>query len=309
MSIQRGGVFTQGRHNYNYYGRVNNFPKSYRMNGQTGFMALDGNGNIAVAEAGNQRYSVLIINLEEGKVQRNIETTTAVTGIAFDRDKIYIGRKGEVEFRRYDVYEEEKVNSLRCPDGSLSSIACKEGYVYILSGEQIYVYEEPDQMFGEYLDKYEPIHIIGSKGSDPGQFTDAKSIAFDIKGNIVVADTGNNRIQVIKKKIIPKSESKIIHLLPTDVRIIGSYGKDPGKFNQPIDFTFINSSKIIVADTGNNRVQILDYISGDSISTFNIFQPKGIVYYANKIKDIILVSTTNKIEVLDPLEFISTLPP
>jgi DNA-binding beta-propeller fold protein YncE len=299
LNLQRGGViFTHGRHNYNYFGRVDKLPISMRVGKEAGFMALDGNGNIAVADT--QNNSVVIIDLKTGKIINKIETT-AVTGVAFDRDKIYIGHFGNVEFRRYDVIDKTS-NYLECPKSS--SIACKDGYVYILSGDRIYVYEEPGQRYGDYLGNNIPIHKIGSPGSESGQFSNAKSIAFDREGNIVVADTGNNRIQVIIKKITPKSDSNVILLHPTDVRIIGSPGSNPGQFKEPIDFSFNDdNSQIIVADTGNNRVQILDYKTGIPISKFIIFKPKGIVYYSGKDRTSILVSTTNLIQVLDPLKF------
>lgn len=41
------------------------------------------------------------------------------------------------------------------------------------------------------------LKTIGSKGSEPGQFNEPEGIAIDKDGNIIVADAGNNRVQVI----------------------------------------------------------------------------------------------------------------
>ena len=42
----------------------------------------------------------------------------------------------------------------------------------------------------------EYLQSIGRKGSKPGEFDRPRSLAITTQGNIVVADTGNQRVQV-----------------------------------------------------------------------------------------------------------------
>ena len=41
--------------------------------------------------------------------------------------------------------------------------------------------------------------LIGSKGSGAGQFKYPCGVAIDAEGHIVVADSGNSRVQVLKQ--------------------------------------------------------------------------------------------------------------
>ena len=45
----------------------------------------------------------------------------------------------------------------------------------------------------------------GSRGTGPGQFNTPHGIAVDLKGNVYVADRGNNRLQVFDNNLVPKA--------------------------------------------------------------------------------------------------------
>ncbi len=68
-------------------------------------------------------------------------------------------------------------------------------------------------------------------------------ITVDSSGNIYVADTGNNRIQIFN------SEGSVISL-------IGSQGSSDGQFNNPCDVAVDSSGKLYVTDYGNSFVYI-----------------------------------------------------
>jgi tripartite motif-containing protein 71 len=71
-------------------------------------------------------------------------------------------------------------------------------------------------------------------------------IAFDAAAHIVVVD-GNDRVQVLRY-------SDGAH-----VRTIGSEGSGNGQFNRPCGGIAIDSDgRIVVADTNNHRVQVLE---------------------------------------------------
>jgi uncharacterized protein (TIGR03663 family) len=89
--------------------------------------------------------------------------------------------------------------------------------------------------------------VIGERGAGPGQFADPRAVAFGADGNLLVADTENNRIQ----KLAP------------DGKVLGIWGGPaagggPGQFRQPCGVTAAADGSIYVADTWNHRVQKLD---------------------------------------------------
>ena len=87
--------------------------------------------------------------------------------------------------------------------------------------------------------------IVGSQGSGPGQFNRPLGVAVDAEGNLVVADTGNDRVQVLRPD-------------GSHVRTIGgSQGSGPGQFNCPGGVAVDAEGNLVVADTLNHRVQVL----------------------------------------------------
>jgi DNA-binding beta-propeller fold protein YncE len=81
----------------------------------------------------------------------------------------------------------------------------------------------------------------GGKGTDNGQFDSPTGIAVDGNGNILIADTGNGRIE----KFSPTAAF---------LSIIGTKGSGQGQFAQPNGIAIDRVGNIYVADAGNHRV-------------------------------------------------------
>ena len=88
-------------------------------------------------------------------------------------------------------------------------------------------------------------NVIGSAGNGEGQFTEPRGAAVDAKGNIYIADTGNNRIEIFGPD-------------GTLIRAVGSFGGGDGQFNEPRGIAVDGQSNIYVTDTWNARVVKLD---------------------------------------------------
>jgi sugar lactone lactonase YvrE len=88
---------------------------------------------------------------------------------------------------------------------------------------------------------------FGGTGSEPGRFRDPRGITVipngPFAGNLAVADTGNDRIQVVSRTGVP-------------LAVIGGPGEGPGMFSSPSSVSVWGSS-MFVADTGNERIQRL----------------------------------------------------
>jgi DNA-binding beta-propeller fold protein YncE len=91
---------------------------------------------------------------------------------------------------------------------------------------------------GKFIEKW------GASGSGDGELLRPAGIAVEKNGNVIVVDSGNNRLQVFSPegKFIGKS---------------GGPGKGPGEFNQPWGITLDKDGNIYVADWKNHRIQKL----------------------------------------------------
>ena len=87
---------------------------------------------------------------------------------------------------------------------------------------------------------------FGTRGSDPGQMNWPEGVAIDSRGDILVCDRNNHRIQ----QFSPTGE----HL-----QSVGSRGKESLQFKHPEGIAVHPlTHQVIVADTENHRIQVLN---------------------------------------------------
>jgi DNA-binding beta-propeller fold protein YncE len=84
----------------------------------------------------------------------------------------------------------------------------------------------------------------GGKGTDKGQFDSPTGIGVDGNGNVLVADTGNGRIE----KFSPRGAF---------LSIVGTKGTGHGQLGEPNGIAIDRAGNIYVAEAGNHRVQKL----------------------------------------------------
>jgi tripartite motif-containing protein 71 len=89
------------------------------------------------------------------------------------------------------------------------------------------------------------VKIFGGRGSGPGQFSYPSGITFDLKGNCIIVDEGNNRIQVFEK-----DTNKFLYEF-------GERGDKELQFADPFAATVDNSGNIVVSESVNQRIQII----------------------------------------------------
>jgi DNA-binding beta-propeller fold protein YncE len=130
---------------------------------------------------------------------------------------------------------------------------------------------------------------FGSKGSEEGQFNKPEGISVDRKGNVLVADHYNNRIQVFDTN--GRYLSSITHTTPGQglqgsmsvavgpddwvyvvefgcarvsvfdengkyIKSFGKRGDKDGEFKNPYAIAVSDDGRVFVSDTDNNRVQV-----------------------------------------------------
>ncbi len=78
-----------------------------------------------------------------------------------------------------------------------------------------------------------------------GQSSCPYGVAFDSAGHIIVADTRNHRVQVLR------------YSDGSHVRTIGSEGRGNGQFRFPWGVVIDGQGRIIVSEYRNDRIQLL----------------------------------------------------
>jgi hypothetical protein len=117
------------------------------------------------------------------------------------------------------------------------------------------------------------VRIYGSCGSGPGEFSSPLGIAADETGRVVVADTGNDRIVLLRYEDDDLSF----------VRSFGSTGTGEGQLRRPSHVALGASGTIYVTDTDNDRIvtfspegEQIDEITGDPAFGVALERPVGL---------------------------------
>eukprot|EP00058_Branchiostoma_floridae_P006295 XP_002591783.1 hypothetical protein BRAFLDRAFT_123530 [Branchiostoma floridae] len=109
---------------------------------------------------------------------------------------------------------------------------------------------------------------FGGWGPQQGQFKHPGGVAVSSAGHIIVADTGNHRIQVF--------DSRGVFL-----RAFGFYGSADDAFSHPHDVAMTTDDRILVTDKGNKLVKLFT-LEGKligKIGTGNLKEPTGVAVY------------------------------
>ncbi|WP_421899408.1 hypothetical protein [Maridesulfovibrio sp.] len=166
----------------------------------------------------------------------------------------------------------------------------------ILSGEDITaLHVTPEKKLYAVNSKEGQIHLRGSadsitwgdSGNDPGEFRKPQGLAVAKSGNVYVADTGNNRIQLLN----PNGSFNYK---------FGKKGDKTGLFKTPSDVAVNSKGLIYVADTDNHRVEIFNpdtmFLASFGLETEDSKNPAGGSF--DKPTDLALDSADN-VYVLD----------
>ena len=112
----------------------------------------------------------------------------------------------------------------------------------------------------------------GAAGTGPGQFGEPRGLAADARGNLYVADTKNNRVQVFDGN-------------GQFVREFGSKGPGEGQLNEPCGLAVEPQGEAWVADTWNQRIAHFS-AEGKPLGSFvdterGFFGPRAVIVSRN----------------------------
>jgi DNA-binding beta-propeller fold protein YncE len=209
-------------------------------------LAIDSKGRLYVADT--KVGAIFIFNTENNDVELIKHGVHAKFGSIFglamdDNDNLFVS---DGELRHVLVFNAKHElqagfgdDVMKDPNGMAIDAENRFLYVADTGLDQILVYD---------ADSYKLLRRIGTTGknhtlTDPGDFSKPTNVALDKDGNLYVADTWNDRIEVFDAE-------------GAFVRAWGKNGDGPGDFARPKGIAVDVDGHIWVADAMLNRLQV-----------------------------------------------------
>jgi len=210
-------------------------------------LAVDSKGSVYVAD--QKVGAIFIFNTETREVELIKNKTHAhfarIIGLAMDdNDRLFVSDPGLRHILVFDAtHKSEDVitDGMVSPGGMAIDRENRLLYVADVELDQILVYD---------ADSFKLLRKLGTTGHNhelttPGDFAKPTGVAVDNDGNLYVADTLNNRVEIFD------ADGKFINTF-------GKAGDGPGYFARPKSVAVDGDGHIWVADGMQDRVQVFN---------------------------------------------------
>jgi sugar lactone lactonase YvrE len=210
-------------------------------------MAVDSKGNLFVAD--QKVGAIFIFNTDSRDVDLIKNSVHAhfvrIIGLAMDdNDRLFVsdpGLRHVLIFDKDHKPEDVITDGMADPGGLAIDTQNRLLYVADIELDQILVYD---------ADTLKLLRKIGTTGhkhelTSPGDFSKPAGVAVDAEGNLYVADTYNNRVEIFD----------------ADGQFVSTFGKSgdgPGYFARPKGIAIDSDGHIWVADGMQDRVQVFN---------------------------------------------------
>ena len=215
-------------------------------------LALDGDGNVYVADTDNDRLQQLDADLQPVWIFADALSGRFVAPVAIAYSPLQgvlvsdtVGDQARVVF--FDSAGEFE-GDVRIATGGSPGLAHAGSGVAVAPNGDFYLTDSTNQSVAKFSADRMLLTFFGTPGTGPGQFMDPRGVAVDDIGNVFVVDGGNNRVQ--------KFDSNGVFL-----DIWGGFGGAAGQFDSPQGIA-VFGDRVYVVDSGNDRVQVFDRSGG-----------------------------------------------
>ncbi len=212
-------------------------PTPVTLNNPKGFL-LASTGSWLLADTGNSR-------LQEATSSGNLNRQSFWQ--ANQTEGVGLDAKGGIWLTNSAEGNLSRESSAMVPEYSIHAFGTEgkfsEPSGIAFTGEKMYVTDRGSNHIYEF-EKGNYVRTFGESGTGNGQLAKPHGVAIDSKGNVWVADTGNNRIE----EFSPEGAY---------IAAYGTSGTGHGQFSNPQGIAIDSEGNVWVADTGNNRVQVL----------------------------------------------------
>ncbi|MEQ1947347.1 MAG: 6-bladed beta-propeller [Bryobacteraceae bacterium] len=209
-------------------------------------VATDSHGRIFVADS--ERKVVFVIDRDGKALERREGTGRAPlvmpVGVAIDaQDRLFVSDAATHSITYFDAAGEPVAQFGSAQLGRPGGIAIDR------NRSRLYVADAKESRIAVFdINTLKFVRFIGSASKpgkrEPGTFANPSNIAVDRRGDLYIADTFNQRIQILD------AEGKFI-------KSIGTQGDAPGEFIRPKGIAVDSEGHIYVADAEFNNFQIL----------------------------------------------------
>jgi tripartite motif-containing protein 71 len=214
-------------------------------------LAADSGGNIWITDTGNTRVEELN---EKGEYVRVFGTSGSGNGqfnepigITVDsHSNVWVTDAGNSRVQEFN--EQGEYDTQFGAAGSGNGQLNEPWSVRVSSHGEIFVSDSANYRIQTFAPSsvevpLTPVYVskFGTHGSGAGELGGAKGIALDGKGDFVVSDEGNARVDVFKEN-------------GEFVKMFGSYGSGAGQFGEIKGIAVDSKGDIWVADQGNSRI-------------------------------------------------------
>lgn len=260
--------------------------------------------DVAVEDLQDGRYKVTFLPLTPGSFSLQISIGAEgadedLTGCPFTLEvrppTVYhtIGIDGEVEGKAQlgspgEPHVPDRIGCVHHPCGVAFDRTGRYFFIVDQSNHRVQVWDSSTQ---------EVLGACGSKGLGPAHFDTPCGIVADRENKIVVSDLLNHRLQVLEFN--PRTgHLQFLHS-------VGAEGTGPGQFSFPKGLGLTENGCLLVCDSANHRVQVLDMEDFHMVREFGSFGPgdgqfdSPLAATITCTGDIMISDANNRVQVFD----------